>query len=183
MNTTLLQPVIDGEMRPFESACSALVAGWAPTPAELFMLAPGTPPPLTPDKVIGWSGATEHPLLLWERGADQPSAYGELNFMPHNRQELWIGHIIVPLAQRGRGLGFAMVTRLLQMGFSVYDARQISLVVFPENEPAVNCYLKAGMVEDGLQLRNFDHCHGDFHMLRMVMSRRRYHRQVKHWSL
>ena len=81
----------DFELRPFRSDRAAEVAGWAPTPADLFILAPGTPPPLTAEKVRAWTCERDTPLLLFPMRGAAPVGYAELNVMSRDARNLWIG--------------------------------------------------------------------------------------------
>ncbi|WP_035568103.1 GNAT family N-acetyltransferase [Hymenobacter sp. IS2118] len=52
--------------------------------------------------------------------------------------------------ERRRGICQAMVTALLRIGFEDLALHRISLGVYDFNQAAVNCYLKAGFVQEGL---------------------------------
>ena len=174
--TDRLRHVNDFELRKFDPAFAALVAGWVQTPEELFMLAPATEPPLSADKVLAWTEARNLPLLLWPIGGDAPVGYSELNFMSHDARDLWIGHFIVPESSRGKGFGYAFMRLLLRRAFASLSAASVSLVVFPENEVAVNCYLKCGLVKDGIHVKGFRHLPGKYKMRTMNISSRQYRR-------
>lgn len=174
--TDRLRHVNDFELRKFDPAFAALVAGWVQTPEELFMLAPATEPPLSADKVLAWTEARNLPLLLWPIGGDAPVGYSELNFMSHDARDLWIGHFIVPESSRGKGFGYAFMRLLLRRAFASLSAASVSLVVFPENEVAVNCYLKCGLVKDGIHVKGFRHLPGKYKMRKMKISSRQYRR-------
>ncbi len=166
----------DVELRKFDPAFAALVAGWVSTPRELFMLAPATEPPLTADKIRAWTEARNLPLLLWPTEGSTPVGYAELNFMSHDVRDLWIGHFIVPGPLRGKGLGYAFMRLLLRRAFGSMSAASVSLVVFPENEVAINCYLKCGLVKDGVHVKGFRHLPGKYKMRRMKITSRQYRR-------
>lgn len=167
----------DFELKPFESRYAELIVSWVPSARELFVLAPGTEPPLTVEKVKGWTKERDDPLFLWRTGDLEPVGYAELNPMPRGSSELWIGHLIVPEPLRGQGIGHAFVLHLLKCAFQHSGASRVSLVVFPENEVAVHCYLKVGMVQDGVQLKSFDHMPGEHKMLKMTMTLRQFERR------
>lgn len=164
------------ELRAFESNFARVVAGWVTTANELFTLAPATPPPLTAEKVRAWTKQRDNPLLFWQVGGKIPIGYAELNFTSRDRREVWIGHLIVPQAHRGRGIGYALMQHLLERAFGDMSARSLSLVVFPENDVAINCYLKCGLARDGIHIRSFEHRPGEFKMLKMKMTRRLFQR-------
>ncbi len=166
----------DLELRPFSSDRAAEVAGWAETPADLFILAPATPPPLTAEKVCDWTSEQDTPLLLWPVRGAAPVGYAELNVMPHDARNLWIGHLIVPRPLRGQGIGYVFMQHLLQRAFEENRAHSVNLVVFPENEIAVHCYLKCGWRKDSAHYKTFSHRQGKFKMTKMKITERQYRR-------
>lgn len=168
------------ELRAHQREYDACVAEWVDSAEELFMLAPGTPPPLTANKVRGWTAEDDSPLLLWQEGRAEPVGYAELNPMPGDPPHLWIGHVIVPKPLRGLGIGLALVQRLVHRAFMIEHAQRLSLVVFPQNRPALNCYLKAGLISDGTQYKRFRHVEGRFRMLKMTITRGRFEQQIAH---
>ncbi len=164
------------ELRAFESGFAQVVAGWVTTANELFRLAPATPPPLNAEKVRSWTKQRDNPLLFWQVGGKIPIGYAELNLTSRDRREVWIGHLIVPQLHRGRGIGYALMQHLLDRTFGDMDARSLSLVVFPDNDVAINCYLKCGLARDGIHVRSFEHLLGEYKMLKMKMTRRQFQR-------
>ena len=166
----------DFELRPFSSDRAAEVAGWANTPADLFVLAPATPPPLTAEKVRAWTSERDSPLLLWPVRGAAPVGYAELNVMAHDARNLWIGHFIVPRPLRGQGIGHIFMQHLLQRAFEENRAHSVNLVVFPENEIAVHCYLKCGWRKDSIHYKTFDHRSGKFKMSKMKITERQFRR-------
>lgn len=164
------------ELRAFESDYAQVVAGWVTTADELFILAPATPPPLTAEKVRSWTKQRDNPLLFWQFGGETPVGYAELNFTSGDRREVWIGHLNVPKLHRGRGIGYALMQHLLDRAFGDMNARSLSLMVFPENDVAINCYLKCGLARDGIHIRSFEHRPGEYKMLKMKMTRRQFQR-------
>ncbi len=165
------------ELRAFEPRFAAVVAGWVPSDDDLFWLAPGTAPPLTSDKVSGWTTHRDNPLLLCQTEDRSVVGYAELNPLPRQPADLWIGHLIVDPSRRGQGLGQVLTRRLLQAAFARWGARRVCLVVFPENAAAVQCYLRCGMVRDGIQIKSFAHRPGRHRMVRMQITQRQYERQ------
>ena len=141
-------------LQRFTQEFAPAVASWVPLPDELFHLAPQTPPPLTPDKVISWTRGDVNAYLL--RSAELcPLAYGELNPMPREAAHLWIGHFIVAPEHRRQGLGEAFLRLLLDEAFVARGTAAVSLVVFPDNEAAIRCYRKVGFQDVGAQPRFF----------------------------
>ena len=150
VDTTLLR------LTTFDPDYAAMVASWARGPLETYWLAPRTPPPLTGPKVSAWAGVGHCPLMLVNPHNPVPLAYGELNILRGKRNEFWLGHLIVDPWHRGRGLGRQLTQMLLLRAFQWQKARQVSLVVFPDNLAAIAGYRSAGMREDGYEVHNFE---------------------------
>lgn len=164
------------ELRPFLRAHAATVCDWIVDHDELFWLAPNTPPPPTPDKVIGWTARRGRPMVLYPRSAASPIGYAELNDLPSRSDEMWIGHFILTPALRGKGLSHHMMRLLLDMAFGPLEAYRVALIVFPDNTPAIRCYEAAGLRRVGWQDKRFNTRSGLFRMLEMAITRREYER-------
>lgn len=155
-------------LEPFAEAHADVVASWVRTPREAYLLAPRTAPPIDAAKVRGWCGAGQGQLVLCESGRTDIVAYGELNELHANRGEFWLGHLIVDPRRRGEGLGYELTRQLLMRAFFRFRARRVSLVVFAENHPAVECYKRAGMYPDGYELHELPAYGGPARLLRMA---------------
>ncbi len=166
----------------FSADFALQVASWVLTPEALFWLAPATPSPLTADKVLAWVTPRDNPYLFWKRGIENPVGYAELNPMPRHTGEYWIGHVIVPESLRGQGIGYALTRHLLQRAFEHFHAVRVSLIVFPENRTALRCYLKAGLLADGVQHKTFDHLEGEFRLLKMTITAKQYEKNTERKS-
>ena len=81
---------------------------------------------------------------LAREGDDAPIGYAELNPMQRERRHLWLGHVVVCPSERGRGFGTVFVRMLLEYAFAQLAARCVSLIVYPDNKPAVDCYHRVG---------------------------------------
>ena len=144
------------QLRAFDPRCAGLVVSWVRTPQELFHLAPKTAPPLTVAKVLGWRRPQGQPLLLWPAEGELPLGYAELNPMKSDSRHLWLGHVVLDPRCRGKGEGRRFVQALLRWGEEELGARRVSLVVFPDNQAAVACYLKAGFSLRGDEYHRFE---------------------------
>jgi len=162
-------------LAPFDPLYAPVVAGWVQDSSELFWLAPSTSPPLTAAKIIEWAGEGVRPFLLWRTDHTLPVGYGELNDMPQRMGHFWLGHLLVCPQWRGRGVGVELVHRLLCEAFDVLEARTVSLVVFPDNVPAIRCYRRAGLVHVGQQWRYFQATRRKHRMLLMGITRSRFY--------
>ena len=134
---------------PFESADAAEVSRWVKTAQELKWLAPSTAGPLTAQKVVNWKKPGGLAFVL-RYGAHRdaraafPVAYGELNPMRLQPDHLWIGHLVVRPERRGRGVGQVMVRAVTDHAFGEVSAARVSLIVFPDNVAAIECYRRVG---------------------------------------
>lgn len=153
-------------LRPFVPSNAASIAGWVETAEQMRWVAPSTQLPLTADKVIRWKkpGGQAYALVSGDSsGSYEIMAYGELNPMRQAPSDLWLGHLIVRPDHRGHGVGKVLVSGLLERAFHRYDAQRVLLVVFPDNQAAIECYCRCGFqimreerhrfIEDGPQHR------------------------------
>lgn len=155
---------------PFDRTQAEEVVSWAPSPREMFWLAPKTRPPLTADKLRRWLGPGREPLQL-VTPANELVAYGELNTLDAAAAHYWLGHLVVRPTLRGRGVGRVLTERLLHRAFTRYAARRVSLVVFPENHAAVACYRAAGFSDVAVEEHYVRAYARTIHLLRMTATR------------
>lgn len=162
------------------------VCKWVRNENELRLLAPSAEWPLTPDKVIGWKQNGGRVYVLTESketdsgsqlenvalSRSLPIAYGELNPMRNDRGHLWLGHVIISPDLRGRGVGLAFVQSLTRRAFNELNARHISLIVFPDNAPAIRCYKAAGFRETGDEFHYCASVDARVRLVRMEAARR-----------
>lgn len=158
-------------LTPFDAAYARLVTEWVRSDDELFALAPRTPPPLTPRKVLGWKRDDDHPMLYFDSQENEPCGYVELNRLSQGHAQWWVGHCLVAPRRRKSGVGLRMISLLLDAAFHQHEARLVSLVVFPENFGAIRCYRRAGFSERGEVFRRFTTRPGQYRMLYMSIDR------------
>lgn len=158
------------QLHPFDALFAPTVAGWVPD-AELFRLAPSTPPPLTAAKVVGWTKPTDRPLLLFRGDEQTPCGYAELNALRGSRSILWMGHVVIAPARRGRGLGTAFTHRLVHEAFRDPRIERIVLIVLPDNEPAIRCYRANGFRQMSRERHRFGPAGKACTMLRLELGR------------
>lgn len=161
-------------LRDFDRPAASLVAAWARDASELFWLAPSTPPPLTASKVLNWQNSDVCAMLFQKDGLPDPLGYLELNLMPNQTAHLWMGHCVIAPSHRGLGLGRVMVSMAMEHAFAHRRAETVSLVVFPDNVAAVECYKRVGFAIVGEQRKDFRTSGRTHRMLRMVISRQQY---------
>ena len=159
------------KLRPFDPLYAPTVVSWAPSLKELHWLAPGTPPPLTAAKVVGWTKTRGNAQLLFANESPLPCGYGEINPMRDDSRHFWLGHVLVDPTMRQRGLGRLLTGLLTDLAWSQMNAQRISLVVFPENTAAVRCYLGCGFQSRGEEYHRFAQQSQPCRLLRLEMCR------------
>jgi len=145
------------------------VISWVRTPEDAYWLAPRTKPPLTPQELLRWQSPDRQGFMLVRTSDHYSVGYGELNVLhggaPHR---YWLGHLVVDPDQRGKGLGVQLTKLLLWRAYARHGAREVSLVVFPENARAIAAYESAGMRADGYETHSFPAYNATVRLLRMV---------------
>jgi len=131
-------------IRAFDATDAGPLARWVGTARDLRWLAPGTLPPLTPEKVLAWKKPGGRAYCLSTCDAPEPIGYGELNPMRGENGHWWLGHVIVRGDLRGQGIGHVFVRGLLDRAFHELNADRVSLIVFPGNVAAIGCYRRNG---------------------------------------
>ncbi len=144
MNIAVTEQLTQFILRAFDPRYAAVIAQWVESQEELRWLAPSTKGPLTALKVSAWKRAGRRAFMLTADDAPEPVGYGELSPMRADPTHFWIGHVIVRPDQRGRGAGRALVRALLDQSFRQLFAKRVSLVVFPDNKAAIDCYRRVG---------------------------------------
>ena len=137
-------PASSLHLKTLQDAHASVVADWVQTTEQLKRLAPGSTMPLTAEKVLAWCRPHGHVFELAREGDETPIGYAELNPMQRERGHLWLGHVILCPTERGRGIGTVFVRMLLEYAFDQLAARCVSLIVYPNNKPAVDCYYRVG---------------------------------------
>lgn len=167
------RPSGDGQpachVKTFEPGWASTVVGWVRDDRELLWLAPATTPPLTPAKVLQWLKKNRHAYLFWLDDHDQPVGYAELGIMPGQPDRMWLAHCIISHRHRGRGLGRRFLQLLVDLAIERHAARELRLIVFPDNLGAIRCYQQAGFAADGYEMRRFRPVGRRHRLLRMTI--------------
>jgi RimJ/RimL family protein N-acetyltransferase len=174
--TTARQVICRGAFRltAFDTLMAPVVARWPQDDQELFWLAPKTPPPMSAAGVVAWAGPEGRPLLFYHGTQPEPIGYFEINPMPADFGHYWLGHCVLRPDLRGGGRGRLMISLGLELAFREQRAYRVSLVVFPENVPAIRCYRHAGFVNAGDQYKFFQTTGKQHRMLQMTIDRGQY---------
>lgn len=165
-------------LTPFDPLFAPLVASWVRSDQELTWLAPGTSPPLTTRKVMSWETNRNRRYLFWDVTKDTPIGYAELNDMPSQKAQLWIGHFVLDPKQRRRGYAGKFGQALVGIAFETLEAKEVVLVVFPENEGAIRAYERSGLSIIGKERKLFKTTQKEHTFLRMSIRRNRYWKLV-----
>ena len=143
-------------LSPFEAWHAFHVAGWVESPEELRWLAPSTRHPLSASKVLAWRKPGSAVVVPAFDDDDVPIGYAELNPMHRHASHYWLGHVVLRPDLRGCGLGAAFVRSLVRYSVRELSATRLSLIVFPDNGPAVRCYRRVGFHVAGFEDHRFN---------------------------
>ena len=160
-----------GILRAFEVSLAEEILRWVRSDVELCRLAPGTPPPLTLEKILAWHKPGGSVYTLHADAHGPMIGYAELNPMRNEPQHFWLGHILIRPDERGKGWGRTIVSAILRVAFEDREALRVSLLVFPDNEPALRCYRVLGFEERGAEVHLFPATKRTHRMLRLELDR------------
>lgn len=72
-----------------------------------------------------------------------------MRYMDVEKTHLRFGFVIVSDERRGQGYGKKMLQLALDYAFNIFGAEKVTLGVFDNNPPAINCYKSVGFVPYG----------------------------------
>lgn len=141
-------------LRPYKHCDSERIARWV-ADEDVFHLWGGDlfgPFPVTADvidrKYTQGNGGCEEPdnFYPWIAFNEEDKAVGQfiMRYLQGNRRILRFGWVVVDPAIRGKGVGTEMMRAGLKYAFEIFGAEKVTLGVFEGNEPAHQCYRKAG---------------------------------------
>lgn len=78
-------------------------------------------------------------------------------------------------AQRGKGYCQGMIKNIIRIGFEELKLHRISLGVYDFNKAAINCYLKCGFVNEGVQRDVLKYKDTYWSLMEMSMLEKEYH--------
>ena len=130
----------------YEGICSLIK-----TEDELFMVYPNGQYPLTVDQVRKLSQTREALTVAVD---EVGNVIGFANLYNHEPgKTAFIGNVVVDPGHRGRGMGKAIVSHMLEKVFGRYDLPEVRISVFSENTPALLLYSGFGFVPFGIEER------------------------------
>lgn len=174
MNVSIAEKCVQYQLCTFQTDHALAIARWVNTPEQMRWLAPSTKLPLTSDKILNWKKPGGQAFVYMQTSDSQPIGYGELNPMRRYLDHLWLGHVIIRPDQRGMGSGRLLVQALLKEAFQERLATRVLLIVFPDNTPAVQCYLHVGFKITDEEFHKFDSEGVEQRLLRLEMTTDRF---------
>ena len=120
---------------------------------------------------MGWKKHGGEAFVVVNGGARLPLAYGEINPMRRSGAQVWLGHVIVRPDRRGQGMGGFLLRALLREAFERRNATSVALIVFPDNQPALRCYQRAGFLLSGEEFHQFGGKGPTHRLLRLEIAR------------
>jgi RimJ/RimL family protein N-acetyltransferase len=152
---------------------------WAKSADELLQWAgPKFSFPLDEEQLRAYAeGASDsRHLISGVHESGEVVAHAELNLLPQHRLGQ-VRRVAVAPRARGRGIGRALMTRVLQFGFDELRLHRIELVVFSFNEPARRCYEAIGFKEEGRAREVRVASNGYWDLIYMALLEDSYHMQ------
>ena len=121
------------------------------TEDELFMVYPNGHYPLTIDQVKKLSQIRKELTVAVD---EEGEVIGFANLYNFERgKTAFIGNVVIDPGYRGKGLGKAIISHILEKAFGHYDLPEVQISVFSENTPALFLYSSFGFVPYGIEER------------------------------
>ncbi|MGI5330528.1 GNAT family N-acetyltransferase [Actinomadura nitritigenes] len=142
-------------MRAFAEADAPALVSWVDGPATLVMWSgpSGFTWPLDRAQLARYSAKAGPGLRIWtftdEENPAEPVAHASLAVDPQGRTAR-LGRVLVDPAQRGRGLGAALVRAVQRVAFDEVGVHRLGLGVFAHNGTAIALYERLGFVREGI---------------------------------
>lgn len=129
-------------LQPFSTNDAATTVTWPQSSTEArWWAGPQTSWPIAPDVFQRWHADPDVHAFILSDGTT-PIGYGEL-WIDAIEQETELARLMVAPAYRKQGIGVALVQLLLGEAAKTGYPRTF-MRVFPDNQIAINCYLRAG---------------------------------------
>ena len=134
-------------LRAYRPEDASAVAQWITSEEEFLWWSAGKLGefPLDPEKLNafyaqGIASGEGFPRTMEEDGR----VCGQMLMKKTDEETVHFGFIVVDGSQRGKGLGFAMLSMALEYAFHLRRAKRVTLNVFADNAPARRCYERLG---------------------------------------
>ncbi len=145
------------DFNPFTEKDFQRLIGWITSPNLLIQWAGPRlfTYPLTEDQLktyLRYDQGDDTKTLIFTVVDEGTEAVGhvEMGAIDEKNGTASIRRLFVAPERRGRGICGEMVQRLLEMGFQRFHLRRIDLRVYGFNIPAISCYERAGLVQEGV---------------------------------
>ena len=139
-------------LRAYRNEDAKCVASWLKDEQEFMWWSAGKLGafPLDPDALNdfyaqGIASGEGFPRTMEEDGR----VCGQMLMKKTDDETVHFGFIVVDGSQRGKGLGFAMLSMALEYAFHLRRAKRVTLNVFADNAPAIRCYERLGFSRAG----------------------------------
>lgn len=135
------------KLRIFKTGDEKIISTWVKEPKEFYLWTAGIMGdyPVTEQKILDAVSAREHDSKYFPFVAiDDDGIVGFFTMRPlgEDDKKVSFGYVIVDPKKRGLGIGKKMLELGLKFAFDDYEANEISIDVFDNNETAYKCYLK-----------------------------------------
>ena len=133
----------------FEAICHLVK-----TQDELFLIYPSGKYPLTVSQMQDIAkNRTDLTVVASDR-----AVIGFANFYDYKPGlSAFIGNVIIDQSLRGQGLGKALISHMLNVGYEKHNLPELRISVFNTNTPALLLYARAGFVPYDLEERTNPH--------------------------
>jgi ribosomal protein S18 acetylase RimI-like enzyme len=133
------------EMRPFTAPEAETVAHWAESADDIRHVAETEDEKVTPGLVNAWALETNFAFTLRRDG--DLVAYGEI-VEDEVENDVEVQHLLVAPDMRRRGIGKAMLSRLVAFIAASRPYPEVWMRVGRDNEPALHCAYAVGFIDD-----------------------------------
>lgn len=136
------------ELAPFNPRYAPLVASWIPDSIALRDVDPLAKGTVSPDLILRWMEAAEHPFILLPEPDAAPIGYGELSW-PRKVPGLYARHVLIDPRVRGRGYGWTLIERLGHVAHARFGEERLYIQVEASHVTAIALLNAMGFAELG----------------------------------
>lgn len=137
------------ELRPYRAGDAQTIVGWIDNETTFYRWSAGRygAYPIGPEvlEAAYAQPGPEGPFPMVMTDDDVPVGHLILRYPDAaDHGVIRLGFVLLDSARRGRGDGKQLLRFALAHAFGAMQARQVTIGVFADNAPALNCYLKVG---------------------------------------
>lgn len=140
-------------LRPYRTTDTDRIISWAQNEDIFYKWSAGVLGsfPITKERFEKLQGAIDNdkffPFVMTDN--DIPVGYLIMRIPGEDRNVLRFGFVIVDPEIRCKGYGKKMLELSLNYAFNIYNANEVTLGVFEDNDAAYKCYKSVGFMETG----------------------------------